>query len=509
MESTFRSKLEKRWAEVFKELGIKHEYETQEFEVNVHLQKRKYIPDFYLPEQDLIIEVKAPHKWEGRGLEKSRALVKQGRKIIVCKDNGKFFYLGENVKKGILWKCRTCKKSFFSEDAFHERCIFCESEEIEVYTNGEDGIPHWFNYEQEKWLFDESEYQKMFNVAADKNMDKLENIHNHLQGIPEILSFNYENIRLIKELFDKYPNMEEVKKYIYSFIETADFRNDNRISFQPILLVGSPGCGKTSFATDFAKIVMERNPTKLEMGNGIPFFDIVGSSPDYTNATCGKIIKSMFSESPKPPVQNPVIVIDEFEKIKTFDHSCENVFYTLFEKNSSEIFTDCFFGIPIDASKINYIATANSIDGISKPILNRMKVITIRDNTELEVKDIIIPNIYKDWIKKENIKKNRIPKELSDEIKNEIYERSKGELRAIYAILTELLLEYRHFDEELQEYISLFTKKELKDWQSLTDIVDFESEEWKMEEKFLHSDFELEKFLDDYPDDNIKMPIIF
>lgn len=252
---------------------------------------------------------------------------------------------------------------------------------------------------------------------------------------------------------------------------------------------------------------MGRTPIKLEMGDGIPFFDIVGSSPDYTTATCGKIIKSMFSESPKPPIKNPIIVIDEFEKIKSFEHSCENVFYTLFEKKNSEIFIDCFFGIPVDASNINYIATANSIEGISKPILNRMKIIYIRDNTEYEIKNLIIPNIYKEWIEKENIKKNRIPKELSDEIKSKIYERSKGELRAIYAILTEVLLEYRHFDEELQEYISLFTKNELKDWQYLTDSVDFETEEWKAEEKSPQNEFNLEKFLEDYPDSDVKESI--
>lgn len=127
-------------------------------------------------------------------------MVKKGKKLIVCKDNGKFFYLGEKE------------------------------------------IPHWYNFEQEKWLFDESEYQKMFNVAADKTMDRLENIHNHLRGVPETISFDYENKKLIKELFDKYPNMEEVKKYIFSFMETAELRNENRISFQPLLLVGSPGC---------------------------------------------------------------------------------------------------------------------------------------------------------------------------------------------------------------------------------------------------------------------------
>ena len=126
-----------------------------------------------------------------------------------------------------------------------------------------------------------------------------------------------------------------------------------------------------------------------------------------------------------------------------------------------------------------------------------MKVIYVRDNTETELKSVIIPNIYKNWVEKENIKKNRIPKFLSEEILNIIYERSKGELRSIPAILTELLLEYRTFDEEIQEYISLFTKREIKDWHSLTDFMDFENEEWKIakpEPKPVSQTFNVEDF---------------
>lgn len=478
MKENFRSNLEKRWAEVFNELEIEYEYESKRYEVTFHLQKKTYIPDFYLPKQDLIIEVKAPHKWEGRGLEKSRELAHQGFKVLVCKDNGKFFYLGEHIHEGKILKCKNCGKYFFSEK-IDSKCIYCNEEETELFATGEDGIPHWFNNNKEKWLFDETEYQKMFNSSDHSNHEKLENIHNHLEGIPEIIRYSKSMKEEIFHLFEKYPNMEEVKNFLNSFMDTMELRNDDSICFQPLLLVGSAGCGKTSFATELSQIMMGRQPIKLELGNGITYFDIVGTSPDMNKATCGKVLKAMFSESPKPPIKNPIIVIDEFEKYARDEYSPETVFYTLFERKSSEIFTDCFFGIPIDASRVNYISTANSIDRIPLPILNRMKVIYVRDNTEKEMKNVIIPNIYKSWLEKENIKRNRVPKFLSSEIIDKVYERTKGDIRKISTVLSELLLEYKYFDNELQEYISLFTKNERKDWQSLTDITDF-SEEWKL-----------------------------
>lgn len=482
MIKVFRSNLEKRWAEVFNELGIKYEYESKKFDVNVHDKNCTYVPDFYLPEQKLIIEVKAPHKWEGRGLAKSRALAESGQKIICCKDNGKFFFLGEPVKEGVIYKCNDCNKFFFSEKQSEAKCIYCNSFAINKYTTGEKGIPHWYNFEKDKWLFNEVEYQKMFSVSSETNQNNLENIHNHLQGVPEIVEYSPEIIESLTKLLINYPNMEEVQNYFENYTKTLELRNDKKICFQPILLVGSPGCGKTSFATELAKIIMNREPEKLEMGNGITYFDIVGSSPDYKSATCGKIIRSMFSESPKPPIKNPIIIIDEFEKIKIDEHSCENVFYTLFDKKSSEIFTDSFLRVSIDASDVNYIATANSLDGIPKPILDRMKIFFIRDYTVKEIKEIIIPNVYKEWLEKENIKKNRVPKVLSKEIVDKVYMRSNGELRKIPIALSECLLEFMHFDKASQEYISLFANNELSKWQELAGSITFD-EEWKLEKK--------------------------
>jgi ATP-dependent Lon protease len=138
----------------------------------------------------------------------------------------------------------------------------------------------------------------------------------------------------------------------------------------PILLLGGPGVGKTHFAKRLAK-VMQTDCELISMNTLSAGFVITGSSASWRGAKCGKVAERLV----RGQFANPVVVLDEVEKASGSSQSDPlAALYQLLEPETATAFRDEFIDVDIDASQIFWVLTANSTEGIPKPLLNRMAV---------------------------------------------------------------------------------------------------------------------------------------
>ena len=170
-------------------------------------------------------------------------------------------------------------------------------------------------------------------------------------------------------LYDELPNfhdaLDDVKRQIALCQDSRD-----ALEIMPILLLGPPGVGKTHFAREIAEL----------LGTGMGFISmssltagwvLSGASSQWKGARPGKVFETLVDGE----YANPVLVVDEIDKARG-EHAYDplGALYGLMEHDTAEAFTDEFAEVPIDASQVIWVATANDERAIPEPILNRMNV---------------------------------------------------------------------------------------------------------------------------------------
>ena len=148
----------------------------------------------------------------------------------------------------------------------------------------------------------------------------------------------------------------------------------------------------------------------------------------------------------------------------------------------------------IDASGINYIFTANSLENVSSPIINRLKIFKIDDYTHDQLKDCVLSNYYKKWLDNEKMETEYLPAVLSDEIKEKILRYSNDDPRSIEDSIIRVLNETLTFDSGSDHPIALFSQEELEiGWEKFCGIKREKPKKKQQEEKF-----DVVKFLEEY-----------
>lgn len=458
-----------RLQEVLEELKIKF----------IYLEKENLI---YLPEENLYFY--NSEKTLNKVLSLSQ---KNDAEFTTIFENGRIAgHFGEKFE--ILY-CKDCKKFYFAHIIVQTEisCPHCKSKDYDFIT--QDGcIPNWNENEEDEihYLFDKYEFEKKCNsLENDKKSDFLA-VTKKLEGQPKIISINDQKIKDVKNLTKNFPNVIEVVEYILQSLKLIEFRKDKAISFRPILLVGNAGCGKTSFAIALCKILLGRNALKIDLGNNVSSLTLAGTDSLYSDAKPGIIAESMYGDNDGSPTQNPIIIFDELDKIQKRNSDCvEPVFYSLLEKGTAKYFYENFLGMNIDASGINYIFTANSIENIPQPLLNRLKVFHIPDYTEENFRSCVLDSFYNNWIETNNLRPEVLPEVLSEEIKTKIIEISKCDARSVNDAINDLFFETTIFDEETNQKIALFSQKELENgWQNFCGKQN--RKKWKFSKKLLH-----------------------
>ena len=316
-----------------------------------------------------------------------------------------------DVAEGAELEQQARNESIYREDAIKKQIEILQRELDEMHPENISDVRRFEKLISESGMNEtaEREARKVLNRMKQEGQDGHEYgmLYDYLDFVTS-LSWKNEEFKPIdldkaEEILDKeHYGLKKVKQRIIE--QLAIMALNKKQSGSIILFVGAPGTGKTSIGQSIAE-ALGRQYVRISLGGVRDEAEIRGHRRTYIGAMPGRIMEGM----KRSGVSNPVMVLDEVDKlVRDYGGDPSSALLEVLDPEQNNNFTDHYMNVPYDLSNVLFVCTANSIDTIPEPLLNRMEIIEFPGYTATEKFYIAKKHLIPRAMKYANIKKKNL-----------------------------------------------------------------------------------------------------